>query len=72
MASMRFLTEDQIRQIAREAAASEIADRANALVSASSQLGFVLEVKSIADSFGVVTVRERDPHVRARELAVPA
>jgi len=72
MASMRFLTEEQIQRIAREAMASEIADRANALVRAASHLGLVLEICNVADAFGVVTVRERDPYFMAKRVVVPA
>lgn len=72
MASMRFLTEDQIRRVEREIQAQRLADEANELARRIARAGFVLEVKSIADAFGVVTVRERDIHANARMQAVPA
>lgn len=72
MASMRFLTEDQIRRVEREIQAQRLADEANELTRRIARAGFVLEVKSIADAFGVVTVRERDVHAKARMQAVPA
>lgn len=72
MAAMRFLSEDQIRQIQAEAFAAEVADQAEALQRVASDAGMVLEIVSIADVFGVVTVRERNPHAHASRTAVPA
>ena len=69
---MRFLTEDQIRDIANEVMAGEIADQASALQSVAHSAGLVLEVHNVADVFGVVVVRPRDPHAMAKRLAVPA
>ncbi len=69
---MRFLSEDQIRQVEREIQAQRFADEANLLASRVARAGLVLEVKSIADAFGVVTVRERDIHAKARLQSVPA
>lgn len=72
MASMKFLTESQIRQVEREIEAQRLAEEASALAARIARRGFVLEVTSIADEFGVATVRERDVHARARLQAVPA
>lgn len=72
MAAMRFLSEDQIREIQAEAFAAEIADQAQALQRVAGQAGFVLEIHSVADVIGVVTVRPRDPHFMAKRTAVPA
>ena len=69
---MRFLTEEQIREIAAEVMAGEIADKASALQSVARSAGLVLEVRNIADEFGLVIVRPRDPHAMAKRLAVPA
>jgi hypothetical protein len=72
MASMRFLTEDQIREIQAELVAAELADDAERLCRRARSAGCVVEITSIADTFGVVSVRPRDVHSAARGLAVPA
>lgn len=68
MAAMRFLSEDQIREIQEQAFAVEIADQAQALQRVARDAGMILEVVSIGGLFGVVTVRQREP----LDCAVPA
>jgi len=72
MQRMRFLTDEQIREIQAQAFASEIADKAQALQRVACQMGLVLEIHSVADVMGVVTVRPRDPHYLAKRTVVEA
>lgn len=67
---MRFLTEAQIRELTAEAQAREIADEADALQRRARNAGMLLEIKNVANEFGVVLVRPRDHYAAARELAV--
>lgn len=67
---MRFLTEAQIRELEAEALAREIADEADMLQRRARNAGMLLEIKSVANEFGVVIVRPRDHFAAARELAV--
>lgn len=69
---MHYLTEDQIQEIKAEAFAREIADKANDLQREARDAGLRLEIRNIADEFGVVLVRPRNPHASALRLAVPA
>lgn len=69
---MQYLTEAQIREIQAQAFAAEIADQAQALQRVAGHAGLVLEIHSVADVMGVVTVRKRDPHYLAKRTAVPA
>ncbi len=67
---MKFLTEAMIRDLEAQALAREIADEAEALLRRARSSGFTLEVRNVANEFGVVLVRPRDHHAAARELAV--
>lgn len=67
---MKFLTEAQIRDLEAQAQAREIADEAETLLRRARSSGFTLEVRNVANEFGVVLVRPRDHHAAARELAV--
>lgn len=67
---MKFLTETQIRDLEAEALAREIADEAGALLTRARNAGMSLEIRSVANEFGVVLVRPRDCYAAARELAV--
>ncbi len=69
---MRFLTEEQIREIQSELVAAELADDAERLCRRARDADCVVEITSIADVFGVVSVRPRDRHAQARSTAVPA
>lgn len=69
---MRWLTEQQIQEtvsaVIMAGVASEIADEAESLTRRAAKAGFVLEVHSVADEFGVVTIRPRAEMV-ARDSA---
>lgn len=67
---MKFLTEAQIRDLEAQAQAREIADEAEMLLHRARSCGFTLEVRNVANEFGVVLVRPRDHYAAARELAV--
>ena len=67
---MKFLTEAMIRELQAEALAREIADEADALQRRARNAGMLLEIKNVANEFGVVLVRPRDHFAAARELAV--
>ena len=67
---MRFLTEAQIRELEAQAQAREIADEAETLLRRARSSGLTLEVRNVANEFGVVLVRPRDHFAAARELAV--
>jgi hypothetical protein len=67
---MRYLTDQQIRDLEAQAQAREIADEAEALVRRARSSGFTLEVRNVANEFGVVLVRPRDHFAAARELSV--
>ena len=67
---MRFLTEKQISELEAQALAREIADEADVLLRRARHAGMSLEIKSVANEFGVVIVRPRDHFAAARELAV--
>lgn len=67
---MRYLTEKQIRELEAAALAREIADEAGELLKRARKAGMSLEIRNVADEFGVVLVRPRDHYAAARELAV--
>ena len=70
--AMRWLTEDQIAEVAAESLAAEIADEANALQRRARNLGLLLEIRNVADEFGVVIVRARNHYAKAMQPVVPA
>lgn len=67
---MRFLTEEKIRELEAEALAREIADEADGLQRRARNAGMLLEIRNVANEFGVVLVRPRDHFAAARELVV--
>lgn len=69
---MRFLTEQQIRELEAEALAREIADEAEHLCKRARSAGCIVEVHTIADAFSVVTVRPRISLQAARDCVVAA
>lgn len=69
---MKFLTETQIQLCAAEQLAAEVADKAEYLQRKARDAGLIVEIRSVADLFSVVTVRQCDPYAMANHPTVPA